>query len=617
MMTFFPSNSAARLAGLTVAAALFFATTALVAQQPSPQTTTNEQQQTKQVGNGTVTDTQKTTVDAQGKEATSASSTFTFGKKKKPKVAKDDKVVQSKDTKADEKRLAAAKKIDPFAGKDSNLPDKQLYDKAVAQKNSGHFDVARLDLSTLLSTYPDSPYQMRAKLLVADSWYSEGGSAALAQAEQEYNDFITFFPNVPEAAEAQMRIGDIYFKQMDVPDRDYAKGVKAQDAYRLMLKQYSDAPKKLIDEARQKLREVQEVMATREAELGAFYATHTNWAATIARYQTVVDTYPQYSHMDDTLIGLGDAYEAEANAIRAQRTCEGTGPQPACIPEGPRAKLLEEYDGKAADAYRKVVLEHYAAPHVEDAKERLVGMNLVVPTPTREQVAASEALEGSRAQYTMRKRLELLVLHKPDTVNAAGMGEPPLEDPAPTTAPSIVKGLQADYVAAFAPPGALPAKTSTPASTSDVDAPTTPAAPASAAPLAFSDVAAPGEGTSDHSATEMTPATSSGGSGTGVGVEIVNHNAAADKDMPAATGTPDANYGLKTVAPKDNTPLPAIEKASAAPDQVNEQEGNKQPAAETRKPGSKKNPKAPAVDKADESSSKKKPKKGLDKLNPF
>ena len=58
---------------------------------------------------------------------------------------------------------------------------------------------------------------MRAKLAVADSWYQEGGSAALAQAEQEYTDFITFFPNAPEAAEAQMRIGDIYFKQMDVP----------------------------------------------------------------------------------------------------------------------------------------------------------------------------------------------------------------------------------------------------------------------------------------------------------------------------------------------------------------------------------------------------------------
>ena len=69
---------------------------------------------------------------------------------------------------------------------------------------------------------------MRAKLAIADSWYKEGGTAALTQAEQEYKDFITFFPNAPEAAEAQMRVGDIYFRQMDKPDRDYAKAVHAE-----------------------------------------------------------------------------------------------------------------------------------------------------------------------------------------------------------------------------------------------------------------------------------------------------------------------------------------------------------------------------------------------------
>ena len=41
------------------------------------------------------------------------------------------------------------------------------------------------------------------------------------------------------------------------------------------------------------------------------------------------------------------------------------------------------YDGLAADAYKKVVLEHSAALHVEDARERLEAMNLPVPVPTR------------------------------------------------------------------------------------------------------------------------------------------------------------------------------------------------------------------------------------------
>jgi len=60
----------------------------------------------------------------------------------------------------------------------SKQPDKELFDKALVAMKKGKFDVARLDLQTLLNTYPESEYQMRAKLLVGDSWFKEGGTAA-------------------------------------------------------------------------------------------------------------------------------------------------------------------------------------------------------------------------------------------------------------------------------------------------------------------------------------------------------------------------------------------------------------------------------------------------------
>jgi outer membrane protein assembly factor BamD len=530
----------------------------------------------------------------------------------KTRIAKDDRVKEGKDTRAAVKK---DKKLDPLAGKDASLPDKQLYDKALAQQKSGHFDVARLDLQTLLNTYPDSQYQMRAKLAVADSWYHEGGSAALTQAEQEYGDFITFFPNAPEAAEAQMRIGDIYLKQMDVPDRDYTRATKAEDAYRTMLKQYPDAPKELLDQARQKLREVQEVLATREAELAVFYSTHANWPATIARYQTVIDTYPQYSHMDDALIGLGDAYEEEAQIVRSQK-----------LPEAARAALLQEFDGKAADAYRKVVIYHYAAPHVEDAKERLTAMNLPIPRPTPEQVAASEALEGSRAQYTMRKRLELLFLRTPDTVTAAQAGDPPLDDAPMTVAPTIVKQLTADYRDALNPAAAAAAARTTPAAPAaptDTDTPAPPP-PTSTAPPSLSDVPSAGNGTGEGDTTTMTvaePRATSSGVGTpgaSMNVEVLTPGTGAS-NLPAATGAPDRNNGLTAVGPKNTSALPPVEKPPVAPDQVNDVAGIPQPPAPAPAATGKgkKKTKAPAEDKNDESSSKNKPKKGLDKLNPF
>jgi outer membrane protein assembly factor BamD len=570
-----------------------------------------------------VTGSSQTTTDAQGHPQESA--TISVDTSTKHRVSKDEKVKSTKDTRAEEKK---AKKLDPLASKDAELPDKQLYDKALAQIKSGHFDVARLDLNTLLSTYPDSQYQMRAKLAIADAWYREGGSAALAQAEQEYKDFITFFPNAPEAAEAQMRVGDIYFKQMDVPDRDYSKAQHAEEEYRTMLKQYPDAPKEILAEAQQKLRDVQEVLAQREAEIGGFYATHEDWPAALARYETVHKTYPQYSHMDDVLIGEGDAYEAEARVARNAVACASNlPPGTQCLPEGTKSALEQEYDKKAADEYREVVLKHSAAVHAEFAKERLAEMNRPIPQPTAEDVAASEQLEGSRAQYTMQKRLELLVMRKPDTVTAAQVGDPPLEDPPPVLAPEVSKEILASYRAALNPGAPKPeVKAATPApdasSPQPSAAPPQPAAPPVTTAPTLSDVPAAGASNNEGAPSEMAPASSTGASpsGTGVGVEVltpgVNTSGGAASSLPSATGTADPNLGLKAVGPKDNSALPAVEAPAPAPDQVNDVADTKQPPAQTKPAGQKKNPK-PAYDKDDESSSTHKKKKGVDKLNPF
>jgi outer membrane protein assembly factor BamD len=562
--------------------------------------------------------------------------------KKAPKVrkTKEDKVVQSKDTKQADKK---AKKVDPLAGKDANLPDKALYDKAMDAVKHGRYDVARLDLQTLLNTYPDSQYMMRAKLGVADSWFKEGGPAAYTQSEQEYEDFITFFPNSPEAAEAQMRVGDIYFQQMDKPDRDYSNTTHAEAAYRLMLQQFPDSTR--VPEAKQHLREVQETLASREADIASFYSTHQNWSAVIARYQTVVDTYPLYSQLDDVLVGLGDSYEAEATGTRAMNAPPGASKAQQEMFEAGKARLLKIYDDQAAAAYNKVVLEHSASAHVEDAKDRLVAMGRPVPAPTPEQLAASAALENSRGQYTLSKRATLLFLHKADTVPAASVGDPPLEDAKPTIAPNVTRQTMSDYYSAMNP-AAYPPRTiatTAPLTPSEPNsAPPAPASAASTAPLTLQDVPAAAAGAETGASAvvtnvpEFTPATSS--SGNSMAVEIVQPSSnspapgpapasppvfpGSDSSAPAqsataaaAASTPDDNGGLKLLGPTTPAALPPIEKPAAAPDAINEVTPGSQPPAQTA-PANGKKPK-PAFDKADESSSKHKKKKGLAKLNPF
>src|SRR3989442_15657390 len=88
----------------------------------------------------------------------------------------------------------------PLANVGSKQPDKVLFDRAMDATKHNRFDVARMTLQTLINTYPDSEFVARAKLAVGDSWYAEGGSAALPPAEVEDKDFGTLFPNMPEAA---------------------------------------------------------------------------------------------------------------------------------------------------------------------------------------------------------------------------------------------------------------------------------------------------------------------------------------------------------------------------------------------------------------------------------
>ena len=522
-----------------------------------------------------------------------------------PKVnKKEEKVVQSKDTK---KHLRALKKDNPLAGLDSSQPDKQLYDKALKAMKNGKFDVARLELQTLLATYPDSEYQMRAKLAFADSWYREGGSAAMAQAETEYKDFITFFPNAPEAAEAQMRVGDIYFKQMDTPDRDYTKALHAQEEYRTMLQQFPDSP--LIPDAKQRLREVQEMLAEREFEIGSFYATRENYAAAIARMQTVADTYPLYSKADDVLIALGDAYAAQAHLIRGMN-----------LAEGPKARLVKIYEDQAADAYDRVVTQYAAAPHVEDARDRLETLGRPIPVPTPEQLAASQALEQSRQAFTLSRRFVLLVKRGPNVVLASRLGEPTLADPKPTVAPAITRAAEAQFKDALAgknisaPAHAVPTSAVAEPAAADAE-PSATAAPASNAPLTLSDVPAEGAEQNTGSAADLShPATTTNsGAGTGVGVEILSPGATNGPTEP--TTTPPDNNGLKAVGPANTAPLPAVEAPAAAPDQINDVAGEKTPAAQAP-PANGKKTKA-EYDNDDASSSKHKKKKGLNKINPF
>ena len=72
------------------------------------------------------------------------------------------------------------------------------------------------------------------------------------------------------------------------------------------------------------------------------------------------------------------------------------------------------------------------APHVEDARDRLVAMNRPVPEPTQEAIAESDAEERSRQPVHFTDKTLGIIKHGPTVVEAVHVGEPSLDDPKRT-----------------------------------------------------------------------------------------------------------------------------------------------------------------------------------------
>src|SRR6266851_1507481 len=230
------------------------------------------------------------------------------------------------------------KKYDNPITKDTQQPDKVLFDKAVADIERSRFEVARLTLQTLINTYDTSEYLAKAKLAIADSWYREAGSHGLAQAEAEYKDFILFYPNMEESAEAQEKVCMIHYKQMEKADRDPKHAMRADDECRLLLTQFPNS--KFAPQAQQRLREIQEVLAEHEAVAGRLYYHKGSFPAAANRHQALTDAYPLFSGADEALWQLGDSY----------------------------SKMGARFADKSAAAYAKIVKDYPLSPYVDQAK---------------------------------------------------------------------------------------------------------------------------------------------------------------------------------------------------------------------------------------------------------
>jgi outer membrane protein assembly factor BamD len=280
-------------------------------------------------------------------------------------------------------------------------PDKVLYERAMANIEDGRHEMGRLTLQTLMNTYPESEYLAKAKLAIGDSYYKQGGASALLQSVSEYQDFITFFPFLDEAAYAQMQIGMAHFRRMEKPDRDPTEAKAAEAAFQAMLQKYPDVP--ATAEAQQRLREVQEVLAEGEFRVANFYFIRRADRAAEMRLRRLISRYPLYSQAGRANWMLATLYERN----------EGT-------------------KDAAIDAYARVAKEYPLSDWAIQAKAKLEELGAPVPEPDPAALARMEAeAKIPRERPGILGRSLGIMRSGPDVSMAARTGAPnmtPAED---------------------------------------------------------------------------------------------------------------------------------------------------------------------------------------------
>jgi len=299
------------------------------------------------------------------------------------------------------------KKYDDPITKDTKQPDKVLFDRAIDDIEHSRYEIARITLNTLINTYDQSEFLAKAKLAVADSWFREGGSAGLAQAEAEYKDFILFYPTMEEAAESQEKICQIHYKQMDKVDRDQAQAIRAEDECRQLMVQFPNS--KYVDETKQLLRNIQEAIAEGEYSVGAFYLKRGDNSAAANRLGHVVEQYPLYSKADLALWQEGQAYSHLGNRFRRQ--------------EG--------------EAYSRIVRDYPLSDYADDAARRLKELEMPVPEPDKAAMARMQYEKDHPEKPSKLTRYTQVLRRGPDMTAAAHQGDPAMTTLRPSVPPLV------------------------------------------------------------------------------------------------------------------------------------------------------------------------------------
>ena len=188
------------------------------------------------------------------------------------------------------------KKPDPITQELLTLPKEELFEKGKALIDKKKYDQGRKYLNHVFENYPNDQVGREALLMVADSYFRQGGSSSYTEARFRYRDYLNRYPGTPQRDYARYQFAVCYDKEHEKPDRDQTSTREAVEQYRALIREFPDSI--YVSQARERIRQLADLLAEHEFAIGFFYMRKGSAGAALGRFTALEERFPEYSGRD-------------------------------------------------------------------------------------------------------------------------------------------------------------------------------------------------------------------------------------------------------------------------------------------------------------------------------
>jgi outer membrane protein assembly factor BamD len=214
-------------------------------------------------------------------------------------------------------------------------PDKFLFERGTEALNKKKWFVAREYFKQLVDGFPQSQYRGDAKLGVGDTYLGEATAESYVLAQNEFREFIAYYPTHKRADYAQFKLAMTHFYQMHNAFRDQTETLAAITELQTLLQRFPNSPMK--SEAEAKLRAARDRYGDYRYNIGFHYFRTMKWyPGAIERFAELLKDDPLYTNRDAVYFNLAEAL------VKIQRPAEALPYLDKLVAEFQKSEYLEQ-----------------------------------------------------------------------------------------------------------------------------------------------------------------------------------------------------------------------------------------------------------------------------------